>query len=69
MREKFRLLLHVLRMKDDKLPRIILFGQQPRAKLKTGRPRMGWEDVVRTYLREIVTSWLGVQREAMNKPG
>jgi len=30
---------YVLRMKDERLPNIVLFGQPSRAKLKVGRPR------------------------------
>ena len=33
---------HVVRMKDDRLPKIVIFGQLSRAKWKVGRPRLGW---------------------------
>jgi hypothetical protein len=42
-----RWLGHVLRMKDDRLPQIVLFVQPSRAKRKVGRPRLWWEDIVK----------------------
>ena len=39
MRERLRWLGHVLRMKNDILPKIVLFGQLSRAKRKAGRQR------------------------------
>ena len=64
MREGLRWLGHFLRMKDDiflrmkddRLPKIILFDQPFRVKQKAGRPQFGWDDV-RKYLSEIGTSW------------
>ena len=41
IKERLRWLGHVLRMKDDRLPKIVLFGQLSRAKPKAGRPRLG----------------------------
>jgi len=41
MREKLRWLGHVLRMNDDRLPKIILFGQPSRAKQKADSPGLG----------------------------
>ena len=32
---------------DDRLSKIVLFGQPSRAKRKAGRPRLGWEDVIK----------------------
>ena len=32
---------HALRMKDHRLPKIVLFGYPSKAKQKAGRPRMG----------------------------
>jgi len=32
-------------MKDDRLPKIVLFGQPSRAKQKAGRQWLEWEDV------------------------
>jgi hypothetical protein len=47
MRERLRWLRYVLRMKDDRLPKIVLFGQPSWAKRKAGFPWLGWEDVVK----------------------
>ena len=41
MKERLRWLGHVLRMKDDRLPKIVLFGQPSGATRKAGRPRLG----------------------------
>jgi len=30
---------------------------------------LGWEDVIKKYLKEIETSWEGVKREALNRLG
>ena len=54
MKEMLRWLGHVLLMKDDRLPKIVLFGQPPGATRKSGRPCLGWE---------------GVKREALNRLG
>ena len=43
MKEKLRWLGHILLMKDDRLLKIVLFGQPCRAKRKVRRPRLGWE--------------------------
>ena len=61
MREMLRWLDYVLRMKDDRLPKIFLFGQPSRAKRKAGRPRWGRKDVIKKDLKEMGTSWKGVQ--------
>ena len=60
---------HVLRMKDDRLPKIILFSQPFGAKRKAGHPRSGWEDVIKKECREMGTSWEAVKREALNRLG
>ena len=57
MKGRLRWLGHVLRMKDDRLPKIILFGQPPGATQKAGRPCLGWEDVINKDLKEMGTSW------------
>jgi len=67
MRERLRWLRHVLRLKDDRLPKIGLFGQLSRAKRKAGRLRLEWEDVIKNDLREIGTSREGIKREALNR--
>ena len=51
-------------MRDDGLPKIVLFGQPAGATRKEDRPRLGWEDVINKYLKEMATSWEGVKREA-----
>ena len=51
MRENLRWLGHILRMKGDRFPKIVLFGQLPRAKRKAGRPRLVWEGDVKKDLR------------------
>jgi hypothetical protein len=56
MRERLRWLGHVLRMKDDRLPNIVLVGQPSRAKRKAGYVRLGWKDVAIKDLRETGTS-------------
>ena len=56
MKEGLRWLRHVLWMKDDRLPRIILFAQPSRAKRNTGCPRMEWEDAIKNDLKETGTS-------------
>ena len=56
-------------MKDDRLPKIVLFGQPSEATQKTGRPCLGWEDAINKYLKEMGTSWEGVKREALNRLG
>jgi hypothetical protein len=58
-----------VRMKDDRLPKIVLFGQPSRTKRKTGRPRRGLEDVIKKDLKEMGTSWAGVKREPLNRLG
>ena len=41
MKDRLRWLGHVLRMKDVRLPKIVLFGKPSRGKRKAGRPRLG----------------------------
>jgi hypothetical protein len=69
MKERFRWLGHVARMKDDRLPKIVLFGQPSRTKRKAGHPRLGWEDAIKKDLKEMGISWEGVKREALNRLG
>ena len=56
-------------MKNDRLPKIVLFSQPSRAKRKGGRPRLGWEDVIKKNSKEMGTSWDGVKREVLNRLG
>ena len=68
-KEMLRWLGHVLRIKDDRLPKIVLFGQPSRAKRKTGRPRLEWGDVIYKDLKEMETSWEGVLRDMLHRLG
>ena len=69
VRERLRWLGHALRMNDDRLPKIFLFGELSRAKRKKARPRLGWEDVIKKDLKEMGVSWEGVKRGALNRLG
>ena len=66
MRERLRWLGHALRMKDDRLQKIFLYGQPPRTEQKASSPHLGWEDVIKKDLMEMETSWEGVKMEALN---
>ena len=59
-------LAQVLRMKNDRLPKIVLVAQPSRTKRKVGRLRIGLEDVISKDLREMGTSGKGVKMEALN---
>ena len=63
--KRLRWLRHILKMKDDRLPKVVLFGQPSRAK----RIPKWMEDVIRKDLRETITSWEGVKREGLNRLG
>ena len=69
MKERLRWLGHILRKKDDRLLKIILFGQPSGAKRKAGCPRLGWENVINKDVKEMRTSWEGEKREALNRLG
>ena len=69
IKERLRWLGHVLRMKDDRLPKIVLFGQPSGATRKAGRPCLGWEDGINKNLKEMGTFWEGVKMEALNRLG
>ena len=56
-KERLRWLGHILQMKDDRLPKIVLFGQSSRAKRKAIRPPLGKQDVIKKHLKETGTSW------------
>ena len=45
---------------NDRLPKIVLFGQPSRAKRKAGHPHLGWENVINKYLKE-----MGISREGV----
>ena len=69
MKERLRWLGYVLLMKDDRLPKIVLFGNPSGAKQKAGRPRLGWEYFIKKDLKEMGTFWEGVKREALSRLG
>ena len=69
MKERLRWLGHVLRMKDDRLPKIVLFGQPFGATRKADPPCLDWEDVINKDLKEMGTSWEGVKRRAFYRLG
>jgi len=69
MKERLGWQGHILRMKDDRLPKIVLFGRPSRDKRKTDRPNLGWEDVINKDLKEMRTSWESVKKEALNRLG
>jgi len=52
MRERLRWLGTVLRMIDDRLPKIVLFGRPSRAKRKAGRPQLGLEGLHKEIFKE-----------------
>ena len=52
MKERLRWLGHVLRMKDDRLPKNVIFGQPSGATRKACSPCLGWKDVINKDLRE-----------------
>ena len=65
MKKRLRWLGHVLRMKDDRLPKIVLFGQPSGATRKAGRPRLGWEDVINKDLKEMEDLLGGCKEERL----
>jgi len=67
MKERLRWLGYVLRMKDNRLSKIVAFDQPLRAKQEAGRPWLGWEDVMKKDLREMGTFWEGLKRIALNR--
>ena len=54
-------------MKNDRLPKIALFGQSSGTKRKAGHPRLEWEDVIKKDLKEMGTSSESVKKEALNR--
>ena len=69
MKERLRWLGHVLRIKSDRLPKIVLFSQPSRARWKAGRPCLGWEDVIKKDLNDMGASCEGVKRKALYRLG
>ena len=56
MKERLTWLGYALRMKDYRLPKIVLFGQPSGAARKAGRFCLGWEDVINKHFKEMGTS-------------
>ena len=54
-------------MKDNRLLKIVLFGQPSGTTQKAGCPCLSWEDVINKNLKEMGTSWEGVKRKALNR--
>ena len=52
MKVRLNWLGYTLLMKNDRLSKIVFFGQTSRAKRKAGRPRLGLEDVLRKALEK-----------------
>ena len=67
--QRFSLSANIQQMKDNRLTKIVLFGQPSGATRKVGCPCLGWEDVINKHLKEMETSWEGVKREALNRLG
>ena len=67
MEERFKWLRHVLRIKDDRLPKTVLFGPLATAKRKANPQfrwnQFRWKDVVRKDLREMGNFWEVVKRK------
>ena len=69
MKERLGWLGHIVRRKDNRLPKIVFFGQSFRTKRKAGRPLLGWEDVIKKGFKEMRTSSEGVKWEVLNRLG
>ena len=69
MKERLGCLGYALRMKDDRLSKIFHFGQPYKAKWKASCRRLGWEHVIKKFLRDMGTSREVVKRKALNKLG
>ena len=54
-------------MRQDRLPKIALFGEPSKVKRKAGCPRLGWEKVIKKDLKEMVAPWEGVNTVALNR--
>ena len=67
MRERLRWLGHVVWMKDDKLPKIVLFSQLPRAKLKSMSSSFWVGGRHRERSKGKGTSWEDVKRKSLNR--
>ena len=56
-------------MKDDRLPKIVLFGQPSGTTRRAGLPCLGWEDVINKDLNEMGTSWEDLKMKVLNRLG
>jgi len=56
-------------MKDDRLPKTVLFHHPSRTKRGVACPRLGWEDFTKKDLKEMGISWEDIKREASNRLG
>ena len=54
-------------MKNDGLLKILLLRQLSRVRQKAGRPPLGWEDVIKTDLKEMGTFWEGIKKDALRR--
>ena len=68
-RERLTWLRNFLRLKNDRLQKIALFGHPSRGRWKAGCPRLSWEDDVKKDLREIGTSWEVINRKTLKRSG
>ena len=57
------------RSADDRLTKIVLFGQPSGARRKAGHPCLGWEDVINKDLKEMRTSQEGIKGDVLNRLG
>jgi len=69
MRARLTWLEYIPKMKDYKLPKIVLVGQPSRAETKRKSSPGGWEDTARKDLSEIETFRGGVKREVLDRLG
>ena len=69
MRERLKWLVHLLRMKDGRLLKIVLYGQLFRAQWKADPPQLRWEGIIRKDSRELEFPLECVKRKALNRLG
>ncbi|XP_065564601.1 uncharacterized protein LOC136029945 [Artemia franciscana] len=79
MKERLRWLGHVLRMKDERLPKIVLFGHPSGATRKAGRSRPGSLEMHINYrivflfshskFFQVVIEWTTYRLDGLNRHG
>jgi len=69
IRGRLRWLGHVLRMKDDRLPKVFLFTSPSKAKRKVGHPRLGLERCHKEKLKGNGNFLGDVKSEALTRLG